>query len=184
MSLVVRSRARRPAGWRSPGDDPSSATAASSSIGAFSDRPAGVPELDAGAHVVLPGPGGHARPHQRSRARRLGGLRTRDPRRRGRRRDDARGHAAQQHSGDDDGCRPRAEARRRARAMSRRRGLLGRRRAWQCRRPRAAGACRRPRLQVLPVPVWRRRVRARRRSGSARGAPDPGWARAAAARAR
>ncbi len=106
------------------------------SIGAVSDRPAGVPELDAGAACRAARRRRYARPHQRSRACRLGGLRARDSRGGSRRRHHARGHAIEQHSGDHDGCRPGAEARRGARPMPRGRGILGRRRSWQRRRPR------------------------------------------------
>ena len=47
----------------------------------------------------------HPRPHQRAGPHRVGRLRYRDARGRGRRRDDDRRHAAQQHAGDDDGRR-------------------------------------------------------------------------------
>ena len=58
--------------------------------------------------------------------------------------------------------RVRGQAARRGRTVSRRRRLLGRRGAGECRRARAAGGRRRARLQVLPVAVRRGRVRARR----------------------
>ena len=61
----------------------------------------------------------------------MGRLRHRHARRRGRRRDDNRGHAAQQHSGNDDRRGAPQEAAGCARTVSRRRRVLGRRRAGQ-----------------------------------------------------
>ena len=77
------------------------------------------------------GRGRHARPRERARPHRVGGLRHGVTRRRSRRRDDNRRHAAQQHSGDDDGGGSRRQAPRGGRAMLRRRRVLGRCRAWQ-----------------------------------------------------
>ena len=78
----------------------------------------------------------------------------------------------------DNGRGARGQARGPRRAVSRRRRLLGRRRAGQRRRPRAARARRRARLQVLPQPVGRRRVRSRQRSAicarRCRSSPRPG----------
>jgi allantoinase len=55
---------------------------------------------------------------------------------RGRWRDDGRRHAAEQRAGDDDGSGARGEADGSARPVSRRRRVLGRRRAWQRHGPR------------------------------------------------
>ena len=77
---------------------------------------------------------GHARPHQRAGTHRLGGIRDGDARGGCGRGDDADRHAAQQHSRDDHGRGARNQARRSAQQMLGKRGLLGRRRAGQCRR--------------------------------------------------
>ena len=79
----------------------------------------------------------------------------------------------------------RGEAPRRRGPMSRRRRLLGRRRARQRRRARAARARGRARLQVLSQPVRRRRIRARQRSTTCASAMPIVWRdRLAAAGAR
>ena len=101
MSLIVRSeRVVLPDGVRPA--TITSATAASSPIGDV-QRPAcrRAASWTSAPHVVFPARR-YARPHQRSRPCRVGGLRARDSRGRSRRRHDARGHAAQQHSGDHD----------------------------------------------------------------------------------
>ena len=79
----------------------------------------------------------HARPRQRARPHRVGGLRDRDARGGGRRRDHARRHAAQLDPADDDARGARGQARRGERAVRGRRRVLGRRRAGQ--RGRARG---------------------------------------------
>ena len=87
--------------------------------------------IDAGSAGGHARPRRYARPHQRARPRRLGRLRDRDARRRGRRHHHARRHAAQQHSVDDHRRRARSQAARRGGPLPCRCRILGRRRARQ-----------------------------------------------------
>ena len=100
----------------------------------------------------------HARARQRAGPHRMGRLRHGDARGGGRRRDDDRRHAAQQRAGDDERGGARDEAGGGARTVSRGRRVLGRRRAGQCGRARRPRGRRRPRLQVFPGAVRRRRI--------------------------
>ena len=109
--------------------------------------------IDAGNAVVMPGlVDAHVHVNEPGRDG-LGGLRARDARGGSRRRHDARRHAAQFDPGDDRPCRASTRKQRcGARAARRRRRLLGRCRARQLARSRAALVERRPRLQGFLVP--------------------------------